>query len=112
MNAVAQPRTQTRLCATPGCPNPVPPAKPGKRPPLRCSRACGQKASRVHRREERKREHQAQWQALQPTTQALLAQVAHRCGPQVAEDLAEAIRRERAQPPMAVDTLKEEGASA
>jgi hypothetical protein len=97
------PVVQPRICATPGCQNPVPPAKPGKRTPLRCSRACGQKASRVHRREERKREHQAQWQALQPTTQALLEQVAYRCGPQVAEQLAQAIRCEREQPPMAVD---------
>lgn len=106
------PVVQPRLCATPGCSKPVPPAKPGKRPPRRCSRACGQRASRVRRREERKREQQAHWQALQPTTQALLKHVAHRCGPHVAEALVEAIRSEREQPPLGVDMLKEEGASA
>ncbi|HLV98703.1 MAG TPA: hypothetical protein VKT82_08510 [Ktedonobacterales bacterium] len=94
--------TATRMCKNRGCTNPVPPAKPGHRPPLTCSDACRKAASRTHLRDEERRQEEAarqqplaRWQVFQPTTRSCLERVAAVGGVALAEHLAEAIRRER-----------------
>ena len=99
-----------RTCKNPGCTNPVPPRQPGRKAQLTCSAACRKAMSRTHlrdealRREETARQQRlAHWQVFQPTTRNCLEQVAAVGGPELAEQLAEAIRRERERPSVPAD---------
>lgn len=83
-----------RICKNPGCPNPVPPAKPGHRPPLTCSTRCRKRASYLHVREEAQQQRQARWQVFLPATQRVLSRVEALGGTALAEQLVEAIRSE------------------
>ena len=89
-------------CANPGCPNLVPPAKPGHRAKLTCSDRCRKAASRAHlRAEARRQEEEARrarlerWQVFLPSTRRSLERLEALAGARLAEELAEAIQSER-----------------
>lgn len=92
-------------CANPGCTNVVPPATPGHRAKLTCSDRCRKAASRHHQQEAQRRQEEAsrharleRWQTFLPTTQRSLERLEALAGARLAEELAEAIRSERARP--------------
>ena len=104
MNTVVQPRQ----CANPGCHNPVPAAKPGHRAKLTCSDRCRKAASRLHQQEKARRQEEAarrarqeRWQVFLPATRHSLERLEVLAGARLAEELAEAIRSERARPGLA-----------
>ena len=105
---------QTRQCANPGCQNLVPAAKPGYRAKRTCSDRCRKAASRQHQQEaQRQREEAARrarlerWQVFLPATRRSLERLEALAGARLAEELAEAIRSERARPNVTADLAVE-----
>jgi hypothetical protein len=100
MNIGAQPRP----CANPGCPNLVPAGKPGHRAKLTCSDRCRKAASRTRQQEAARHQEEAtrrtrleRWQVFRPSTRRSLERLEKLAGVRLAEELAEAIRSERAR---------------
>ena len=103
---------QPRPCANPGCPNPVPASTPGHRAKLTCSDRCRKAASRQRQQEAQRRQEEAakrarleRWQVFLPTTRQSLERLEVLAGARLAEELAEAIRSERARPPVVADLV-------
>lgn len=99
---------------TSGLYEPVPPSKPRQKAWLTCSDRCCKATSRAHLRAEERRQQEtarqqrlARWKVFQPATQDCLEQVEAAGGPELAEQLAEAIRRERDRPVVNEDRLPE-----
>ena len=95
---------QPRRCANPGCPNPVPATKSGHRAKLTCSDRCRKAASRQHQQEAARQQEEAarrarleRWQTFLPATRRSLERLEVLAGARLAEELAEAIRSERAR---------------
>jgi hypothetical protein len=94
-----------RTCKNPGCTNPVPPRQRGHKAKETCSDACRKTLSRAHLRAQAQRREEearlarlARWQVFQPATRSCLEEIAAVGGETLAEELAEAIRRERERP--------------
>lgn len=92
---------ESRICKGPGCTNPLPPPRPGRKAKLACSPTCRKAASRAHLRdearrrgEEARRQRLARWQIFQSATRRCLEQVEALGGAGLAEQVAEAIRSE------------------
>lgn len=103
---------QPRPCANPDCRRPLPLAQPGHRAKLTCSDRCRKAASRYRQQEvARQREEAARrarlerWQAFLPGTRQSLERLEVLAGARLAEELAKAIRDERARGQEASDPL-------
>ena len=106
--------THPRACANPTCRRPLPPAQPGHRARLTCGDRCRKAASRLRKQEEARRREEAarrarqeRWQQFLPATRRSLERLEALAGVCLAEELAEAIRSERARPTVTADLAKE-----
>lgn len=103
-----------RPCANPGCPNQVPAPKPGHRAKLTCSDRCRKAASRLHQQEKARRQAEEarrarleRWQVFLPATRRSLERLEMLAGARLAEEVAEAIRSERARSIVTADLARE-----
>ena len=92
-----------RACANPNCRRPLPPAQPGHKARLTCGDRCRKATSRARKQEEvrrqeeeARRQRQERWRAFLPATRRSLERLEALAGARLAEELAEAIRSERA----------------
>ena len=99
-----------RSCANPGCPDQVPAAQPGHRAKLTCSDRCRKAASRHHQQEAARQQEAAakrarleRWQTFLPATRRSLERLEVLAGARLAEELAQAIQRERVRSDVTAD---------